>query len=72
MTEGIFAVLCVSIMGLTRFYKTTVFTFIFAVFLLNVKDIYTVSQKRGATLTIAITLSFLDGFGKFFHCCKEQ
>jgi len=25
MTEGIFAVLYVSIMGLTRFYKTTVF-----------------------------------------------
>ena len=33
---------------------------------------YTVSQKKGATLTIAITLSFLDGFAKFFHCCKEQ
>ena len=28
VTEGIFAVLYVSIMGLTRFYKTTVFTFI--------------------------------------------
>ena len=46
VTEGMFAVLYVSIMGLTRFYKTTVFTFIFAVFLLNAKDIYTVSQKR--------------------------
>ena len=41
MTEGIFAVLYVSIKGLTRFYKTTVFlSFIFAAFLLNVKDIY--------------------------------
>jgi len=30
VTEGIFAVLYVSIMGLTRFYKTTVFfTFIY-------------------------------------------
>ena len=28
VSEGIFAVLYVSIMGLTRFYKTTVFTFI--------------------------------------------
>jgi len=35
-------------------------------------NIYTVSQKKGATLTIAITLSFVDGFAKFFHCCKEQ
>jgi len=36
---------------------------------------YTVSQKKGATLTMAITLSILDGFdgfAKFFHCCKEQ
>ena len=39
VTEEIFAVLYVSIMGLTRFYKTSVFPFIFAVFLLNVKDI---------------------------------
>ena len=30
--------MCQCIMGLPRFYKTTVFTFIFAVFLLNVKD----------------------------------
>jgi len=29
-------------------------------------------SKKGATLTIAITLSFLGGFAKFFHCCKEQ
>jgi len=28
--------------------------------------------KKGATLTIAITLSILDRFAKFFHCCKEQ
>ena len=33
---------------------------------------YTVSQKKGATLTMAITLSIFDGFAKFFHCCKEQ
>ena len=25
-----------------------------------------------ATLTMAITLSILDGFAKFFHCCKQQ
>jgi len=28
--------------------------------------IYTVSQKKGATLIIAITVSILDGFAKFF------
>ena len=39
VTEGIFAVLYVSIMGLTRFYKMAVFTFIFAVFVLNVNNI---------------------------------
>ena len=33
---------------------------------------YTVSQKKGATLTMAVTLSILDGFAKCFHCCKEQ
>ena len=33
---------------------------------------YTVSQKKGATLTMAITLSILGGFAKFFHCYKEQ
>jgi len=39
MTERIFAVLYVSIMGLTRSYKNdSFFTYIFAVFLLNVKD----------------------------------
>jgi len=32
----------------------------------------TVSQKKGATLTMAITLSILGGFAKFFHCCKQQ
>jgi len=36
------------------------------------QGIYTVSQKKGATLTMAITLSILDRFAKFFHCCKEQ
>jgi len=29
-------------------------------------------SKKGATLTMAITLSILDRFPKFFHCCKEQ
>jgi len=33
---------------------------------------YTVSQKRGATLTVAITLSVLDRFAKLFDCCKAQ
>jgi len=31
-----------------------------------------VSQKKGATLTMAITLSILCGFAKFFHCCRQQ
>jgi len=34
--------------------------------------IYTVSQKKGATLTMAITLSILDRFAKFFHCSKSS
>jgi len=29
-------------------------------------------SKKGATLAMAITLSFLGGFAKFSHCCKEQ
>ena len=29
-------------------------------------------SKKGATLTMAITLTILDGFAKFFYCCKEQ
>jgi len=29
-------------------------------------------SKKGATLTIAITLSILDGFAKFFHFYKQQ
>jgi len=29
-------------------------------------------SKKGATLTMAITLSILDRFAKFFHCCKQQ
>ena len=29
-------------------------------------------SKKGATLTMAITLSILDRFAKFFHCYKEQ
>ena len=36
------------------------------------RAIYTVSQKKGATLTMAITLSILGGFAKFFHCWKDQ
>jgi len=30
------------------------------------------ASKKGATLTMAITLSILDRFAKFLHCCKEQ
>jgi len=30
------------------------------------------SQKKGATLTMAITLSILDRFVRFFHCYKQQ
>jgi len=55
---------------------------IFASYKLNVRHIstsglrdlltYPVSQKKGATLTMPITLSVLDRFAKFFHCCKEQ
>ena len=45
MTEGIFAVLYVSIMGLTGFYKTTVFYI--AVLLLNVKiDVHSIAQNQ--------------------------
>jgi len=29
-------------------------------------------SKKGPTLTMAITLSILGGFAKFFHCCKEH
>ena len=29
-------------------------------------------SKKGATLTMAITLSILGGFAKFFHCWKGQ
>ena len=29
-------------------------------------------SKKGATLTMTITLSVLGGFANFFHCCKEQ
>jgi len=34
--------------------------------------IYTVSQKKGATLTMAVILSIFDRFAKFFHYCKDQ
>jgi len=33
---------------------------------------YTVSRKKGATVTMAITLTIHDRFAKFFHCCKEH
>jgi len=29
-------------------------------------------SKKGATLTMAATLSIFGGFAKLFHCCKEQ
>jgi len=29
-------------------------------------------SKKGATLTMAITLSILHRLAKFFHCCKQQ
>ena len=29
-------------------------------------------SKKGATLTMAVALSILDRFAKFFHCCKEH
>ena len=29
-------------------------------------------SKKGATLTMAVTLSILDRFAKFFHCCKQH
>ena len=29
-------------------------------------------SKKGATLSMAITLSVLDGFAKFFHCTKSS
>jgi len=29
-------------------------------------------SKKGATLTIAVTVSILDRFAKFFHCCKDH
>jgi len=29
-------------------------------------------SKKGVTLAMAITLSILGAFAKFFHCCKEQ
>ena len=35
-------------------------------------NFYTVIQKKGATITMATTLSILDRFAKFFHCCKEH
>ena len=34
--------------------------------------LYTVSQKRGATLTMATTLSILDRFAKFFTAAKSS
>jgi len=43
-------------------------------FALNAKSKLTLhcESKKGATLIMAITLSILDRFAKFFHWCKEQ
>ena len=38
----------------------------------RVSSTYTVRQKQGATLTTAITMTILDGFEKFFHCCSKE
>jgi len=38
----------------------------------NSNKLHCESKKKGATLTMAITLSILDRFAKFFHCCKQQ
>ena len=35
-------------------------------------QLYTVSQKKGATLAMAVTLSILHRFAKFIHCYKEH
>ena len=37
-----------------------------------VSVIYTVSQKKLRSRTLAITLSNLNRFQKFLHCCKEK
>jgi len=29
-------------------------------------------SKKGATLNMAVTLSVLDRFAKFFHCCEDH
>jgi len=44
----------------------------YVVFFLLYKRMYTVSQKKGATLTMAITWSILDGFAKSFHAAKSS
>jgi len=46
VTEGIFAVLYVSIMGLTRFYKTTVFLHLYLQFFYCILKIYSIAQKQ--------------------------
>ena len=33
---------------------------------------YTVSQKKWATIAMDIIVSTLDGFAKFFRCCKDR
>ena len=66
MPERIFAVLYVSVMGLTRSYRKTVFTFIFEVFLLNLfyrcillyKPIYGVAKTNGSHTGINTTCGF--------------
>ena len=59
MTKRIFAVLYVSIMELTSCYKTTVFTSIFIVFLLNL--FYSRNGQEGRTASLwLISLNLLE------------
>jgi len=39
--------------------------------MLNIHN-HTSESKKGATLSMAITLSILGRFAKFFHCCKKH
>jgi len=40
--------------------------------LMHAASVLHCESKKGATLTMAITLSILDRFPKFFHYCREQ
>jgi len=61
-----------SIEGITRHNMTIVNTATADYTHLQPPDIVHCESKKGATLTMAITLSILDRFAKFFHCCKQQ